>query len=251
MPSTPISDRAQLVLLHLTDSALPTGGFSHSFGMEDYLLRGLVDSPDSFERWLHSYVRQTAHNEGLAARIAAQIAVPTTHGDRAGEDLRDSAGEDLLAEVAELDALLHASLIPAQIRAANTSMGKRMGRIVRHVVPDARLAEEYIRAIEAGQVAGSPAIVFGLAVSHLGVPPELVVRAFLMQLTTSITQNAIRGIPIGQDAGQRILAGTHAVVSQTVDEVMQLEQVDLGAAPPALELAQMHHETQRSRMFMS
>lgn len=239
MPNTPISGRAQLVLLHLTDSALPTGGFSHSFGLEDYLLRGIVDGPDSFERWLHSYVRQTAHNEGLAARLAAQL------------ELRSRTGEDVTGEVAELDVLMHVSLIPAQIRAANTSMGKRMGRIVRHVVPDALTAAEYISAIEAGRLAGSPAIVFGLAVSHLDVPPELVVRAFLMQLTTSITQNAIRGIPIGQDAGQRILAGTHAVISETVEEVMHLERVDLGAAPPALELAQMHHETQRSRMFMS
>lgn len=239
MPNTATDPRAQLALLHLTDSALPTGGFAHSFGMEDYLLRGAIHNEHTYAAWLHGYIRQTAYTEGLLARFAAEL------GHRA------SAGEDVSRELSELDNLAHISLIPEQVRTANASMGKRMARVVRHVAPDVKIAGTYIEGIEDGTFYGCPAIAYGLAVAGLGVDVASAVRSYLMQLTTSINQNAIRGIPIGQDAGQRVLVGTYPVIEESTGLVLELDMLDLGASPPGLELAQMDHETQHSRMFMS
>lgn len=137
------------------------------------------------------------------------------------------------------------------MREANASMGKRMGRVVAEVAPDVEASNAYIEKVESGELNGCPAIAFGLAVGGLGVEVRTAVQAYLMQLTTSMNQNAIRGIPIGQTAGQRILAACYPIITETVEHIMQLEMIDLGAAPPGLELAQMHHEQQRSRMFMS
>lgn len=239
MQNIAISARAQLALLHLSDSALPTGGFSHSFGLEDYLLRGVVHDEHSYAAWLHGYIRQTAYTEGLLTRMATDLVW------RAGD------GGNVHDELSSLDATAHVSLIPEQIRTANSSMGKRMGRVVRHVAPDVELSERYIAGIENGAFHGCPAIAFGLAVGGLGVDPVTAVRSYLLQLSGCINQNAIRGIPIGQDAGQRVLVGTYPVIEETVELVLTLEPVDLGASPPGLELAQMNHETQHSRMFMS
>lgn len=238
MQNTAISARAQLALLHLTDSALPTGGFSHSFGLEDYLLRGVVHDESSYTAWLHGYIRQTAYTEGLLTRMAVDL-------------VRRASDGDVSEELSSLDATAHVSLIPKQIRTANSSMGKRMGRVVRHVAPDVELSEKYIAGIENDAFHGCPAIAFGLAVGGLGVDPATAVRSYLLQLSGCINQNAIRGIPIGQDAGQRVLVGTYPVIEETVELVLTLKPVDLGASPPGLELAQMNHETQHSRMFMS
>ena len=66
-----------------------------------------------------------------------------------------------------------------------------------------------------------------------------------------MTQNAIRAIPIGQDAGQRVLVGAYPVIEQAVEMTMRHDLSDLGSVAPRLEIAQMAHEELRARMFMS
>lgn len=243
MQNTPISARAQLALLHLTDSALPTGAFSHSFGLEDYLLRSHVHDAQTFSLWLHSYMRQMSFSEGFACRLACEIV--RSHTPERGENSRT------LMEVEELDQRLHACLLPRQIRSGNSTMGKRMGRIVRRIVPDDALTMSYVDGIEDRRFHGSPAIVFALALAGLGIDTVTIVRAFFMQVATSLTNNAIRGIPIGQDAGQQVLSGIYPTIEETTRRTLALHPIDFGSTPPALEFAQMSHETQLARMFMS
>ena len=77
------------------------------------------------------------------------------------------------------------------------------------------------------------------------------IAAYLMQLVTGLTQNAIRAIPLGQNAGQQVLSTLRGVVPEVVSVINSLDEHDLGANAPGLEIAQMMHETQRARMFMS
>ena len=76
-------------------------------------------------------------------------------------------------------------------------------------------------------------------------------RAYLMQMANSMTQNAIRAIPLGQDAGQRVLVDSYHVVEEAAARTMLNTIADLGVVAPRLEVAQMAHESLRSRMFMS
>lgn len=242
MPSTPTdtqvgSPQALLTMLHLTDSALPTGGFSHSLGLENYLQRDIVNSPDTFSRWMYAYIRQASFNDALVAKLTAE-AVRQPHADA-------------VKELAQLDALAHTTLVPRQIREANASMGGRMVKIIEVAVPDHPLVQWYAEAVRDGQAYGCPALAHGLALSAVGLDTEMVVRSYLMQTTASLTQNAIRGIPIGQNAGQKVLVGSYPVIEEAVATTMGHGYLDLGAAAPGLEIAQMQHESLRSRMFMS
>lgn len=83
------------------------------------------------------------------------------------------------------------------------------------------------------------------------MPVEEAVAAHLYASVMSLTQNAVRGIPLGQDAGQRVVRRAQEWVLRAVEVSRGLHPDDLGAIAPGLEIAQMRHERQRARMFMS
>ncbi|WP_392399510.1 urease accessory protein UreF [Actinotignum urinale] len=231
-----IDPKVQLVLWHLTDSALPTGSFAHSQGLEIYMQRDIVHNGPTYTDWLIGFIHQSAYTEGLIARYAAEIA-------------RGEATE--ITTVAELDTLTYAVQIPRQVRDAQTAMGKRTAKVAAIALPESHYVHEYLAGINEGRYHGNPAIVFGLGLGEAGMDVRTAVRAFLMQLATSITQNAIRGIPLGQDAGQQALVNAYPAINKATDTVMRLTAEEFGCTAPGLELAQMQHEALHARMFMS
>ena len=259
MPSTPTDPCApewgepacwQLPLAQLCDSALPTGAFSHSFGLETYICEGVVDGEASFVSWLRALVStQLTFSEGLGLRLAFEAV----------------AADDWEA-IAHLDALLVAQAVPIQVRRAGVTMGRRMLTIARLALEGTdggRLLSRYAALIDTGgsgntgDIKGSggcrshPAIVLAIAGYALEAPAAAVTAAYLQSSVISLTQNAVRAIPLGQDAGQRAIASVRGDVRAAVRRIGGLDEMDLGAAAPGIEISQMRHERQRARMFMS
>ena len=240
----------QLPLAQLCDSALPTGAFSHSFGLETYICEGVVDGEASFVSWLRALVStQLTFSEGLGLRLAFEAV----------------AADDWEA-IAHLDALLVAQAVPIQVRRAGVTMGRRMLTIARLALEGTdggRLLSRYAALIDTrdtgdtGDTKGSggcrshPAIVLAIAGYALEAPAAAVTAAYLQSSVISLTQNAVRAIPLGQDAGQRAIASVRGDVRAAVRRIGGLDEMDLGAAAPGIEISQMRHERQRARMFMS
>lgn len=240
----------QLPLAQLCDSALPTGAFSHSFGLETYICEGVVDGEASFVSWLRALVStQLTFSEGLGLRLAFEAV----------------AADDWEA-IAHLDALLVAQAVPIQVRRAGVTMGRRMLTIARLALEGTdggRLLSRYAALIDTrdtvdtGDIKGSggcrshPAIVLAIAGYALEAPAAAVTAAYLQSSVISLTQNAVRAIPLGQDAGQRAIASVRGDVRAAVRRIGGLDEMDLGAAAPGIEISQMRHERQRARMFMS
>ena len=240
----------QLPLAQLCDSALPTGAFSHSFGLETYICEGVVDGEASFVSWLRALVStQLTFSEGLGLRLAFEAV----------------AADDWEA-IAHLDALLVAQAVPIQVRRAGVTMGRRMLTIARLALEGTdggRLLSRYAALIDTGDTGGTgdtkgsggcrshPAIVLAIAGYALGAPAAAVTAAYLQSSVISLTQNAVRAIPLGQDAGQRAIASVRGDVRAAVRRIGGLDETDLGSAAPGIEISQMRHERQRARMFMS
>jgi urease accessory protein len=218
----------QLALQQLCDSALPTGAFAHSLGFETYIERGLIRDETSFGTWLSAFVaQQLTYSDGLAIRFLYE-------------------GVD----VGELDEHLSAQLLPRQVREASTKMGGRLLEIGAEVFPSAEL-EAYRALVTTGRAAGHQPLAFAVVARSLGVPFGEALAAYLFATATSLTQNAVRAIPLGQNAGQRLLREAHDAVAAAVEHVQRLGWDELGAVSPGLEISQMRHEWQRARMFMS
>lgn len=237
----------QLPLAQLCDSALPTGAFSHSFGLETYIYEGVVDGEASFVSWLRALVStQLTFSEGLGLRLAFEAV----------------AADDWEA-IAHLDALLVAQAVPIQVRRAGVTMGRRMLTIAHLALEGTdggRLLSRYAALVDTGNAGDTgdtggcrshPAIVLAIAGYALGAPPAAVAAAYLQSSVISLTQNAVRAIPLGQDAGQRAIASVRGDVRAAVRRIGGLDEMDLGAAAPGIEISQMRHERQRARMFMS
>ncbi|MDQ0839724.1 MULTISPECIES: urease accessory protein UreF [Bacteria] len=218
----------QLALQQLTDSALPTGAFAHSLGFETYVDAGVVADEAGFGAWLSAFISQSlTYSDGLAIRFLYEG-----------------------ADVGELDGLLSASLLPRQVREASCKMGLRLLEIGAEVFPSAELAL-YRDLVTTGRAAGHQPLAFAVVARSLGVPPQEALAAYLFATVTSLTQNAVRAIPLGQNAGQRVLRKAHDDVAAAIDTIAHLTPDDFGAVSPGLEISQMRHERQRARMFMS
>ncbi|MGX5358843.1 urease accessory protein UreF [Kocuria sp. KH4] len=238
MPSTPTdpapalpAPAGMLAVLQLCDSALPTGAFAHSLGLETYLDDGTVGDEPGFLAW----ARHCLHHQVVPAEGWAVRAVATAADDDA---------------VWRADELLTAQALPVQVRDAAAAMGRRMTEIGAENFPSPRLLA-YADRQRAGTSRGSPAVAFALVGAGLGLAWEQLAGAYLFSTATSLTQNAVRGIPLGQAAGQRVLRALHQDVVRGVERIRHLPEEEVGATSPGLEIAQMRHAWQRARMFMS
>lgn len=218
----------QLALQQLVDSALPTGAFAHSLGFETYVDAGFVSDEGSFGTWLSAFISQSlSYSDGLAIRFLYEG-----------------------WELGELDELLSASLLPRQVREASVKMGLRLLEIGAEVFPSPEL-ELYRDMVATGRAAGHQPLAFAVVARSLRVPLPEALAAYLFAAVTSLTQNAVRAIPLGQNAGQRLLRQAADGVAAAVERIPHLTPDDFGAVTPGLEISQMRHERQRARMFMS
>jgi urease accessory protein len=220
-----------LGLLQLTDSALPTGAFSHSLGFESYLHREEIHDEVSFAHWLRMFVdQQLTFTDALAIRLVYAA--------------------EVFDEVADLDELVTAQALPQQVREAGMTMGRRLLTIGADTYPGPWI-EQYRAGVLAGRLHAHQATVWAVLAHQLGLVQEQAVAAHVYATVIALTQNAVRGIPLGQNAGQRVIRGAQPWVHHAVEISARLGGEDLGAIAPGLEIAQMNHERQRARLFMS
>ena len=105
--------------------------------------------------------------------------------------------------------------------------------------------------VKARKCFGHPAIAFAMIAHGLNIPKSTAVLTYLFSSVTSIIQNAIRGIPLGQTDGQQLIKESQSLIIKSWDIIEKLTEEDFGVMPPGLEISQMRHERLHVRIFMS
>lgn len=215
----------------MLDSALPTGAFSHSCGSETYIHRGDIRSPQDFAHWLYCYIHtQLTSTEAVAVRLA--------YNSRT------------LTELLELDELMYCQSVPLEMRNANQAMGERFLLLAASNY-EAPLLQEYRQAVEDEEAWGHTAVAWGVLAAHVSLPCQDALQLYLYNAVITLTQNAVRGVPLGHNAAQKIIRQAQAWCATAAQRSLELTEEDIGASPPGLELAQIVHERQHARLFMS
>lgn len=78
-----------------------------------------------------------------------------------------------------------------------------------------------------------------------------VLTAYTFTVLENQVLAAVKTVPLGQMAGQRILWHLHGLVPQAVEKALKLNDEQLSSALPRYAMLSMKHETQYSRLFRS
>lgn len=222
-----------LLLMQLTDSNFPSGAFSHSFGMETFVQQEHIKDSTQFQSFLEGYIEQLCYADGLSARLVYDY-------------LADGAWDKVLA----LDEVLYCSASASESRLGAQRIGQQMLRLYRALYPET-LLEDYAAAIQQKKAYGHSSICQAILLFELKFPKEIVVQTIMYTACSTIIQNAVRAIPLGQTDGQKMFQLAVEKCTESITKIMQLTEKHVGCTSPMLEIKQMQHEHIPVRLFMS
>jgi urease accessory protein len=217
-----------LPLLRFTSPTLPVGAYAYSRGLEYAVHAEWVRDEASALDWIL----------GLLQHSAAQLDAPVFLRLYAAH----AAGDEV--SVARWNRLLWASRESAELRLEDSQLGAALARL---------LAKQGLARAQPW-AAGSDtcyASMFALAAAESGIPQEPALLGFLWALAESQISAAVRLIPLGQSAGQRMLAALSGALPELAARARAVGDAEIGALAPGLAIASALHETQYTRLFRS
>lgn len=226
----PLPAASLLQLIWLASPALPVGGFSYSEGLEAGVDRAGVATEKIASDWLCDQLQLGLARGDLA--VIAQ-AIPAWRG---GDLVRVKILNDWVLQTRET----------SELRAQAEQMGRSLLEWLRN-----HHSVSGLHMDACAQLPPTYPITFALAASPLaaGVPDCLAAYAF--GWAENMMQAALKSVPLGQSAGQRILARLAANIPAAVEEAMGLQDHERQAFSPMLAILSSQHETQYSRLFRS
>lgn len=223
-----------LSLFQLCDSTFPNGSFSQSFGLETYIQKNLVHDSESFLDWLKVYVyEQLSYADGLAVKL-----------------IYEALEQEDFKKVWEIDHLLKVQNLARESREGTQRMGESMLNISEAIYGFDCLTT-YRKRIANKKSFGHPAVVFTIVGHKLQVEKETTILYYLYSTMIALVQNAVRAIPLGQTAGQKIVYQFQDDLQKATEKIMNLDESEFGVVSPGLELGQMQHERVKIRIFSS
>ncbi len=220
-----------LSLLWLASPALPVGGFSYSEGLEGAVDAGLVHDEASALAWLGDQLALTQGRSELPLLAAAHRAWSTFD----------------LTRVAALNDWVLATRESAEARQQTMQMGRSLADWL-----GKRWGEEPRGAqLLALRPAPSWPVGFALGTVLAHAPLSDSLQAFAFGWAENMVQAAVKSVPLGQSAGQRILGALAEKIPALAGAAEQIDDDHRQAFAPMLAIRSALHETQYSRLFRS
>ncbi|MCU0928468.1 MAG: urease accessory protein UreF [Burkholderiaceae bacterium] len=219
-----------LQLIWLASPALPVGGFSYSEGLEAAVDAGVVVDEASARGWLLDQLALVQARSDLAAAAAAF----------------EAWQQHDAARVHALNAWVAATRETAELRLQSEQMGRSLAQWLRQRTGD----DPRVDTLDALAPPTWP-VAFALAAAVTGASARDALLAMAFGWAENLVQAAVRAVPLGQSAGQRILGALADAIPDAVDAARAATDDTRQSFAPMLAVLSARHETQYSRLFRS
>ena len=227
-----MSDAVLLQLMWLASPALPVGGFSYSEALEAAVDDGRVTGEASAAGWL-------ANQMALAPARADLPVLAQAHAAWQRHDL---------ARVTQLNDFIGRTRETRELRLQSEQMGRSLVEWLRNQPVDDEARLGHLAAL-----APSPTwpIAFALATARADASAAQALHASLFGWAENMVPAALKAVPLGQLAGQRILQALVGQMPALIEGALAMTDDDMQSFSPMLGIASARHEIQYSRLFRS
>jgi len=218
-------------LLQLASTMLPVGAYSYSQGLEWAIEFGDARDAETTNTWIADVLDIYQGNFELPVLYRLYLAWQA----------------DDMAAVDEWDMFYKAGRDTSESLAETRQMGYSLCRLLNDLQ---QLPEEFMHKLNA---LTDPAFVTAYAgVANLWhIRAQDMLHACAWSWMENQVSAAMKAVPLGQVAGQKIMFALGRQIPQLVEHAMQLADDEISNFAPALTIAGSLHETQYSRLFRS
>lgn len=223
-----------LPLMWLASPALPIGGFSYSEGLEAAVDAGTVHDEASAGHWLVDQLHLGQARSDLAVLADALAACRCADW----------------AALQTLDDWVRQTRESAELRQQTEQMGRSLVEWLKTLQGPTWAAWNVPPALRAPTYP----VAYAMALACLtptDTPMASALSACAFGWCENMVQAAVKAVPLGQSAGQRILARLVAECPIAIDTALSTPAVERQAYTPMLAILSARHETQYSRLFRS
>ena len=219
---------ALLRLCQLVSPALPVGAYNFSQGLEYAVHAGWVHDEATTQSWVLGIARHTVATLDLPLLIR----------------MHDAWSRDNENRARYWSAYLLASRETEELRAEERHLGRSLAKVL--VSLGMSDAGAWCRHEQA-----SYACLFALAAARWLVSAEQAGQGYLWAWCENQVLAALKLLPLGQSAGQRMLNELLPCIPSLVTAATRLADEEISMASPSHGMASAWHETQYTRLFRS
>lgn len=231
MTPTVASIRKLIGLLHLASPTLPIGAFSYSQGLEGAVEAGLVHDVQSAQTWIQSGLELVLVTNELP--MLAILHREWENGNYAG--------------ITRLNSWFLASRESFEFRQETEQMGWSLAQLALTLQWHDDERQTTLRSLRPICLPTA----FAYAAGALQIDVESCVAAYSFSWIENQVAAALKAIPLGQMAGQKILFAMHALIPALVLRALDTGFDEISTFAPQLGILSAQHANQYSRLFRS